>query len=155
MLQKFPNIGKDHCVKNVRIRSYSGSHFPVFGLNTERYSVSECAKITPNASRSGHILWKALYRQNCRPETYESATSFKFGQVKWMQLIRMHHLKFALYRIPHWKFNFLSVPHTLEHCDQGKLRYNLAQGYGTKLFRTTLTLPAISMLSCLWKDRKV
>ena len=31
---------KYHCVKSVRIRSYSGPHFPTFGLNTERYSVS-------------------------------------------------------------------------------------------------------------------
>ena len=46
-----------HCVKNVGIRSYSGTYFPAFGLNMERYSVSlriqsECrkirAKITPN-----------------------------------------------------------------------------------------------------------
>ena len=46
-----------HCVKSVRIRSYSGPHFPVFGLNTEKYSLSfhiqpECEKmrtsITPN-----------------------------------------------------------------------------------------------------------
>ena len=46
-----------HCVKSVRIRSYSGLYFPAFGLNTERYSVSlriqsECGKmrtrITPN-----------------------------------------------------------------------------------------------------------
>ena len=46
-----------HCVKSVRIRSYSGPHFPAFGLNTERYGVSlriqsECGKmrtrITPN-----------------------------------------------------------------------------------------------------------
>ena len=29
-----------HCVKCVRIRSYSGPHFPAFRLNTERYSVS-------------------------------------------------------------------------------------------------------------------
>ena len=28
-----------HCVKTVRIRSYSGSYFPAFGLNTERYGV--------------------------------------------------------------------------------------------------------------------
>ena len=27
------------CVKSVRIRCYSGPHFPVFGLNTERYRV--------------------------------------------------------------------------------------------------------------------
>ena len=28
------------CVKSVCIRSYSGTHFPAFGLTTERYSVS-------------------------------------------------------------------------------------------------------------------
>ena len=46
-----------HCVKSVRIRSYSGPHYPTFRLNTERYEVSlrinsECGKIrtriTPN-----------------------------------------------------------------------------------------------------------
>ena len=46
-----------HCVKNVRIWSYSGPYLPVFGLNTERCSISfgiqfECrkiwTKITPN-----------------------------------------------------------------------------------------------------------
>ena len=44
-----------HCVKSVRIRSYSGPHFPAFGLNTDRVSLrihSECGKmrtrITPN-----------------------------------------------------------------------------------------------------------
>ena len=26
-----------HCVKSIRIRSYSGPYFPSFGLNTERY----------------------------------------------------------------------------------------------------------------------
>ena len=29
-----------HCMKNVHMRSYSGPHFPAFGLKTERYSVS-------------------------------------------------------------------------------------------------------------------
>ena len=29
-----------HCVKGVRIWSYSFQHFPVFRLNTERYGVS-------------------------------------------------------------------------------------------------------------------
>ena len=29
-----------HCVKSVRIRSFSGPYFPVFGPNKERYSVS-------------------------------------------------------------------------------------------------------------------
>ena len=46
-----------HCVKSVRIGSYSGSYFPAFGLNKEGYGASlsiqpECWKlrtrITPN-----------------------------------------------------------------------------------------------------------
>ena len=46
-----------HCVKSVRIQSYSGPYLPSFRLNTERYFVSvsiqsECGKIrtriTPN-----------------------------------------------------------------------------------------------------------
>ena len=44
-----------HCVKRVRIWSYSGAYFPAFGLNTERYSVSlhsqsECGKIRSRIS---------------------------------------------------------------------------------------------------------
>ena len=30
-----------HCVKNIRIRSYSSPHFPAFGLNTEEQNNSE------------------------------------------------------------------------------------------------------------------
>ena len=30
-----------HCVKSVRIRSYSGPYFPAYGQNTERYGVSQ------------------------------------------------------------------------------------------------------------------
>ena len=46
-----------HCVKTARTQNYSGPHFPAFGLNTKRYSVSfriqfECrtkgTRITPN-----------------------------------------------------------------------------------------------------------
>ena len=51
------NSNISHCVKSVRIRSYSVPHFSVFGLNTESYGVSlrihsKCGKmqtrITPN-----------------------------------------------------------------------------------------------------------
>ena len=40
----------NQCVKSVRIRGYSGPHFPAFGLNTEKYGVSlriqsECGKM--------------------------------------------------------------------------------------------------------------
>ena len=31
-----------HCVQSIRIRSYSGPHFPAFELNTDSYSVSLC-----------------------------------------------------------------------------------------------------------------
>ena len=37
-----------HFVKSVRIRSYSGPHFPAFGLNMERYSV-----FSPNVGKCG------------------------------------------------------------------------------------------------------
>ena len=48
-----------HYMKSVRIRSYSGPHFPAFELNTERYFLSPIfvysvrmremwTKITPN-----------------------------------------------------------------------------------------------------------
>ena len=46
-----------HCVKSVRIRSYSDPYFPAFGQNTERYGPSLCiqskcgkmrTRITPN-----------------------------------------------------------------------------------------------------------
>ena len=61
-----------HCVKSVRIRSYSGPHFPAFGLNTERYSVSlriqsECRKtrtrITPNTDTFYAVLMIAGFRK--------------------------------------------------------------------------------------------
>ena len=35
-----------HSVKSVPIRSYSGPHFPAFGLNTERYGVYEVPQIS-------------------------------------------------------------------------------------------------------------
>ena len=44
-----------HCVKSVHIQSYSGLHFPSFGLNMERYSIylhihsrKMRTRITPN-----------------------------------------------------------------------------------------------------------
>ena len=66
-----------HCVKSVRIRSYSGPYFPAFGLNTERYSVSlrtqsECGKIwtriTPNADTFYAVMrtrWTYNFPTNC------------------------------------------------------------------------------------------
>ena len=33
-------LRSSHCIKSVRIRSFSGSYFPVFGLNAEKYGIS-------------------------------------------------------------------------------------------------------------------
>ena len=43
MKLSLPRIGRklyQHCVKSIRICSFSSSYFVAFGLNTERYSVS-------------------------------------------------------------------------------------------------------------------
>ena len=49
-----------HCVKNVRIRSFSGPYFPAFVLNTDRYGV-----FTPNAGKYGpeNVQIRALFTQ--------------------------------------------------------------------------------------------
>ena len=31
-------LQRAHCVKSVRIRSYSGLYFPAFGMNTDQYT---------------------------------------------------------------------------------------------------------------------
>ena len=47
-------------MKSVRIRSYSGPHFPTFRLNTEKYQ-SECKKnADQNISEYGHFLRSVL-----------------------------------------------------------------------------------------------
>ena len=61
-----------HCVKSVRIWSYSGPYFPAFGLNTERYRMSiriqtKCGKmqtiITANTD-TFHAVWSMLDTRN-------------------------------------------------------------------------------------------
>ena len=63
-----------HCVKTVRIRSFSGPHFPTFGLNREIYSriQSECGKMqtgkTPNTDTFYAVLFSYLkLKQNITP----------------------------------------------------------------------------------------
>ena len=52
----------NQCVKSIRIRSYSGPHFPAFGQNTERYSASiriqsECGRIRTRISPSTNTFY--------------------------------------------------------------------------------------------------
>ena len=54
-----------HCVKSVRIRSFSGPYFPKFGLNTERYGVSqriqpECGKIRTRKSPNTNTFYAVI-----------------------------------------------------------------------------------------------
>ena len=76
---------KNHSVKSVRIRSYSGPHFPTFGLNTERYSVSlriqsKCGKmrtrITPNTD-TFHAVNNRRYSEKV------------LKQVLWLTMMKM------------------------------------------------------------------
>ena len=51
-----------HCVKSVCIRSYSGPHFPTFGMNTERNGVSlriqsECGKMRTRMTSNMDIFY--------------------------------------------------------------------------------------------------
>ena len=53
-----------HCVKSVRIRSYSGPYFPAFELNTNiqskyEYSVRMWENTDQNNSEYGHFLRSA------------------------------------------------------------------------------------------------
>ena len=41
-----------HCMKSVRIRSFPGSYFPTFGLNTERFRALSCTEITGAQNQS-------------------------------------------------------------------------------------------------------
>ena len=64
-----------HCVKSVRIRSFSGSYFAAFGLNTERYTVfspnyqtnSEyrgCRSKGPLPKKWSLLLWISLFSES-------------------------------------------------------------------------------------------
>ena len=57
-------VSNPHCVKSVRIRSYSSPYFPSFGLNTERsvspHSVRMQRNTDQNNSEYGHYLCNAV-----------------------------------------------------------------------------------------------
>ena len=58
-----------HCVKSVRIRSYSGPHFSAFGLNAERYSVSlriqsKCGNMRTRITPNKDTFWAVKYKNH-------------------------------------------------------------------------------------------
>ena len=42
ILPNFRQASMFHCVKSVRIWSFSGPHFPALRLNVERYEIAHC-----------------------------------------------------------------------------------------------------------------
>ena len=83
----------DHCIKSVRIPSYTDPYFPAFGLNTERYVSlriqSECGKmrtrITPNTDtfQAVDILAKQCFRK-----TFSTLPITAFQKIpEWTKLV--------------------------------------------------------------------
>ena len=54
-----------HCVKSVRIRSFSGTYFPAFELNMERYSVWMWENMDQKNSKYGHFLHSDDCKSTC------------------------------------------------------------------------------------------
>ena len=52
-----------HRVKSVRIRSYSGPHFPAFVLDTERYGVSPVFSLNAGKCEPELLRMRALFMQ--------------------------------------------------------------------------------------------
>ena len=57
------NSKAKHCMKSVRILSFSGPYFPVFGLNTEIHSVIQISVYSSDQKNSkyGHFLRSESY----------------------------------------------------------------------------------------------
>ena len=82
-------LSSSHCIKSACIRSYSGPHFPAFGLNTERYSLShriqsECGKI-----RTRITLNKDTFSRNVCHTFFKQSVNL-FLQLATKFFIRLH-----------------------------------------------------------------
>ena len=93
-----------HCIKSVRIRSYSGPYFPAFGLTTERYEVSlhiqfECWKmwtrITPNTD-TFYAVHKGL--QTIRPQRFAQSVHKQSAHKGLLNQANLS-MFFSLYRL--------------------------------------------------------
>ena len=66
-----------HCVKSVRIRDYSGSHFPAFGLNTERYIFPYSVRMRENADQNNPEYGDFLRSANVESDFFHFNASKK------------------------------------------------------------------------------
>ena len=73
---------KYHCVKSVRIRSFSGPYFPAFGLNMDRYRVSlqNSVRMRENTDRKnseyGHFSHSVFFA-----DVFKSTYLFLIGYI--------------------------------------------------------------------------
>ena len=78
-----------HCVKSVRIWSYSDLHFPAFGMNTERYVfkviLAECGKrrtrITPHTITFHAVNGDASAIANVNADAHGLIPRFPNGRI--------------------------------------------------------------------------
>ena len=99
-----------HWVKSIRIRSYSGPHFPAFELNRERYSVSFCIQMRKNAEQNNSeyglfyaVLFSVARIVFCELILYNGHESNKCLQQKYLRQ-RINSLQIKIYRF-HWTLN--------------------------------------------------
>ena len=71
LLQEWNSIKAFHCVRSVRIRSFSGPYFPTFGLKTERYSVFSRIQ-----TENGEILRISPYSVRMRENTDQKNSEY-------------------------------------------------------------------------------
>ena len=83
---------KQHCVKSVRIWSYSDPHFPAFGLNSERYGVSlhiqsECGKMLTRITANTDTFHAAPLASEFKLNLHKNILLRKFLSTKQRDLL--------------------------------------------------------------------
>ena len=126
ILNKFSHVlplENKHCMKSVRIRSYSGPHFSAFGLNAKTYGVSfrirsECwkkrTKITPeygHFSRSERVCKMGTLTRTRLILSWQHSVRFK-------RLFWCTHLKFRFFYSFLFQALFFSFPRCSENMQQ-------------------------------------
>ena len=133
-----------HCVKSIRVRSYSGTYFAAFRLNSDE-----------NNSEYGHFLRGVFLRKTIHHRCF---TKFEIPLCKWSS-IKFFHGKAWMKIIPASLFDCLySKAINLQHQLQG-LRFFTARVlfyYENDLSTPTITKatplsPELMNIFCLWK----
>ena len=124
----------NHCMKNVYILNFSSPHFPEFGLNTDKYSVSlriqsECRKIwtkkTPNTEK--------FYAVNDIYIFFEQLFNPSITKLLFHFILMLSNIQQSLQQGPgkHWKLNmrkkYLKLPN-VSRIDFRKKPFSMFKG---------------------------